>query len=266
MTDYETLETSAKEGWLRINLNRPKARNALSDQMVADLLDVLDKAERDKSIRGVAFRGNGGVFCAGGDLKGFQDFLQGKSDSETLEESSLKAGLLFHKINTLSKITLMLVEGPAMAGGFGIVCAGDIVAVTRSATFALTEVTLGIPPAQIAPYVVGRLGLPVARRLMLTAARFDGVKAGEIGLADFVVDDANGLDEVEKDIRKAVQKCAPGALGTTKNLILAADTLTPEQMRLRAAKDFAACLTGPEGREGIAAFIERRKPSWAEEE
>jgi len=265
MTEFSTLQTTVSAGWLTIRLNRPEARNALSGEMVDQLLDLLTRTAADTSLRGVTFRGNGGTFCAGGDLKAFKSDFQTADDLSQIEMASMKAGELFHIINTLPQVVVMLVEGAAMAGGLGMVCAGDIVAVTHDAKFALTEVTLGIPPAQIAPFVAARLGLATARRLMLTAARFDGVEAGRIGLADYVVDQATDLDAIEADIQKSVRRCAPGANAVTKDILLAGMALAPADQRAYAARGFARCLAGDEGREGVAAFLGKRKPAWAVE-
>ena len=151
-----------------------------------------------------------------------------------------------------------------MAGGLGIVCTGDVVVVTEDAKFALTETTLGIPPAQIAPFVVQRLGMTVARRLMLTAARFTGADAGTLGLADFVAKDVEDMESIEADIRKQVMKCAPGANAVTKEIVLATPKLERGAMLDMAAKGFAECMLGTEGKEGVAAFLEKRKPNWAQ--
>lgn len=260
---YDTLIVSRAANWLTIELNRPKTRNALSNEMVDDLILVLAQTARDSSLRGVTFQGRGGVFCAGGDLKGFKSDLQSDKAIGEVKAASIKAGLLFERIATLPQVVLMLVDGAAMAGGLGMVCAGDIVAVTAKAKFALTEVTLGIPPAQIAPFVVARLGLPRAKRLMLTAARFDGAEAMEIGLADYVVADAAGFEQVEAEVQAAVRRAAPGANAITKNIALATQFLPPNKLRDLAAEGFAKAITGSEGREGIAAFLEKRKPNWA---
>lgn len=150
-----------------------------------------------------------------------------------------------------------------MAGGLGMVCTGDVVAVTADAKFAMTETTLGIPPAQIAPFVAQRLGLRIARRLMLTAARFDGTDAGRLGLADHVVADAAGLEAVEAGLRAQVMRCAPGANAVTKEILLATRHLDREAMLDFAASGFARCMLGEEGREGVAAFLEKRRPSWS---
>ena len=246
-----------REGaWATVWFNRPEARNALSGEMVAELQAALDGLAADTSVRGVTLRGKGGVFCAGGDLKGFQDF----GDQAGIEEASKVAGVLFERVATMPHPVVALVEGAAMAGGLGIVCACDLVAVTPDAKFALTEVTLGIPPAQIAPFVVTRLGLREAKKLMLTAARFDGAGAGRIGLADAVTADLEGY---EAGVRKAVMRCAPGANAVTKDIVLATSRLSGSAMRDYAATGFASCLLD-EGREGVAAFLEKRKPEWAQ--
>lgn len=261
--NYQTLEVSRESNWATIRLNRPEARNALSSEMADDLLLVLGQISQDTSLRGVTFRGNGGVFCAGGDLKAFKSAMQGDQTLEDVKEASLKAGLLFERIATLPQVVLMLVEGAAMAGGLGMVCAGDVVAVTRNCKFALTEVTLGIPPAQIAPFVVARLGLPTAKRLMLTAASFDGAAAQENGLADYVVETAAALDQIEAEVQAAVRRAAPEANRITKNIALATQYLPPNKLRDLAADGFARAIKGAEGKEGVAAFLEKRKPEWA---
>jgi isohexenylglutaconyl-CoA hydratase len=170
---------------------------------------------------------------------------------------------MFDLINEMPQVVVILVEGAAMAGGLGMVCTADAVAVTKDAKFSMTETTLGIPPAQIAPFVAQRLGLRTARRLMVTAARFDGEEAGRLGLADFVVDDATGLDEVEAGIKKQVMRCAPNANAITKGIVLATRHLDRDAMLDFAAAGFAECMLSDEGREGVASFLEKRKPVWS---
>jgi isohexenylglutaconyl-CoA hydratase len=271
----EHLITELREDWLTIWFNRPEARNALSAELTSELRLVLEAVRDDRTVRGITLRGKGGVFCAGGDIKGFKAIFQGgdgngeEGDGQSLDEiaeASRTAGELFDLIDRMPQVVVILVEGAAMAGGLGIVCGGDVVIVTEDAKFALTETTLGIPPAQIAPFVVQRLGLKTARRLMLTAARFDGREAERIGLADFVVADAEALDTAEAGIRKQVRRCAPGANAVTKEIVLAAPRLNRERMIDLAAHGFAECMLGDEGREGVLAFMEKRKPSWAEPE
>ena len=260
-----TIETDVRHAWLTIWLNRPEVRNALNEEMVGELRSVLNAVQDDRSVRGITLRGRDGVFCAGGDLKAFQSDFQGGAEShELVAAASRRTGELFRLVNEMPQVVVILVEGAAIAGGLGLACAGDLVVVTRVSRFALTETTLGIAPAQIAPFVVQRLGLSAARRLMLTAARFDGEEAQRIGLADQVVDDVDALDEAELKIRARVMRSAPGANAMTKELVLAAARLEPQAMLDLAAERFAEGMLSDEGREGISAFIEKRKPSWSD--
>ena len=268
MTDLpqtKTLLLETDAGWLTIWFNTPDNRNALSGELTAELTTVLNTVRADRSVRGITLRGKGGIFCAGGDLKGFRANMQGGSAGhESIAEASRAGGEMFRLVNTMPQVVVVLVEGAAMAGGLGLVCCADIVAVTDAARFALTETTLGIPPAQITPYLVQRLGLSTARRLMLTAERFTGADARRLGLADHVAENVAGLDAYEADIRKRVRRCAPGANAATKELLLAAPSLDAAAMTELAADSFATCMLSDEAREGISAFIEKRRPGWAE--
>ncbi len=257
--------------WLTIWFNRPDNRNALSKELTTELKAVLNAVRDDRAIRGITLRGKGGVFCAGGDLKGFRNNYQGGGQGggqsvDDIAASSRQGGQMFDLINEMPQFVLILVEGAAMAGGLGMVCCADAVAVTKDAKFAMTETAIGIPPAQIAPFVVQRLGLRTARRLMVTAHRFDGKEAGRLGLADYVVEDAAGLDQIQADMHAQVMRCAPGANAVTKAIVLATRHLDRDGQLDFAAKGFAECMLSDEGREGVASFIEKRKPVWAEQE
>ncbi|MEM1409888.1 MAG: enoyl-CoA hydratase/isomerase family protein, partial [Pseudomonadota bacterium] len=245
-----TINCTLNGGWLTIAFNSPENRNALNDERVADLSAVLDAIRDDRTIRGVTLTGEGGVFCAGGDLKAFSAGLQGGADKKAVAEMNRAGGEIFEKVAACPQVVLALVEGAAIAGGLGLACCADIIVVTRNAKFALTETQLGIIPAQIAPYVAKRIGFNTARRLMLTGARFQGDMAKEIGLTDYLVDDASGLAQVEAEVKAAVFGCAPGANASTKALLQDINNLSHEQFKDRAASDFADCLLSEEGREG----------------
>ncbi len=253
------------DGWLTLWMNRPAVRNALGAELLAAMRAALEAVRDDRTVRGITLRGKGGVFCAGGDLKNFRSSFQGGASRAEIAESNAGAGEFFSYLNTMPQVVIMSIEGAAIAGGLGLACTGDVVAVTADTKFAIAETSLGLPPAQIAPFVVQRIGLTAARRLMLTGARFDGREAGRLGLADFVAEDAAGLDAVEADIRKSVRRCAPGANAVTKELVLKAPLLPRDEMIALAGGRFAECMLGEEAREGIAAFLDKRKPSWAAE-
>ena len=157
LPETATLLLDRDDGWLTVWLNRPDARNALSAEMAGELAAVVEAVRDDRTVRGVTFRGKGDVFCAGGDIKGFRSIVEGDAIHDEVAAFSRDAGRLFHAVNELPQVTIMLVHGAAMAGGLGLACAGDIVVVARDTRFALTETLIGIPPAQIAPLVVGHI-------------------------------------------------------------------------------------------------------------
>ena len=267
MTDLPTtekLDLELTDGWLTIWFNSPANRNALSAELANELTATLRAIHDDRSVRGVTLRGRGGVFCAGGDLKAFEAAFAGdKADRREVVRLNEQGGEIFRLVNELPQVTVALVEGAAIAGGLGLICCADIVAVTREAKFALTETQLGIIPAQIAPHVLRRLGEPLTRRLMLTGARFKGGDAAAYGLADFVVDDVAELDTIDKAIQADVMRCAPGANAATKELLRACAQGDRTEFSKYAAAKFAECLLSPEGREGVSAFVQKRPPSWS---
>ena len=260
----KSLILDLKDGWLTIWFNSPENRNALSAELSSELRDTLLSVRNDRSVRGITIRGKGDAFCAGGDLKSFSAlFHEGGAAHADVAAVNEAGGEIFELVNTMPQVVVALVDGAAIAGGLGIVCCCDVVVVTAGAKFSLTETQIGIAPAQIAPFIVQRLGTATARRLMLTGARFKGEEAGQIGLADYVVADSDAFDAVESEIRANVMQCAPGANAVTKEIILSAPALSSSEMRAFAADKFATCMLSEEGREGIASFIERRKPIWA---
>jgi isohexenylglutaconyl-CoA hydratase len=143
-------------------------------------------------------------------------------------------------------------------------CGGDVVLATEDAKFSISETTLGVPPAQIAPFVAARIGVARTRRLALTAHRFDGREAERIGLVDQACADPAELETALAHVLAGIFRCAPEANAATKRLLLASRTLPREALLDQSADAFAASLRGPEGQEGVTAFLEKRKPKWAQ--
>lgn len=259
----QTLILQRQGSVLTIWLNRPEAKNALSAEMTDELSLVLDSIRDDRGIRTILLRGKGGVFCAGGDIKGFKSDMQQVS-AEQVAKGNRGFGDLMIKLNEQPQVVIILVEGAAIGGGLGLACVGDITLVTADARFRLSETSLGIPPAQIAPFVTERVGLTQARRLMLTGARFTGAEAVTLGIAHGVAVDSDDLDAQCQQILQQINACAPGANAVTKSILF--ETLRrPRAAALDfASQGFAQCMLSAEGLEGIAAFVEKRKPSWAE--
>jgi isohexenylglutaconyl-CoA hydratase len=252
-------------GVLHLWLNRPERQNALSSQMVAEIASAFAAIAADRTVRIVILRGAGGTFCAGGDIAGMsaaQAALPPGSPDE-LRDNNRRFGALLEAINAAPQVVIAAVEGYAMGGGFGLACVADITIATTGARFALSEATIGVVAASVSPFVVQRIGLAAARRLGVTAVRIDGTEALALGLASIVVEDRAGLDAAVRDACNHVLKCAPHAIAATKRLMLRAggsDVLA--DLLDDAAKSFAASVRGAEGREGTAAFVEKRKPSW----
>ena len=249
---------------LKIWLNRPQAKNALSEEMTDELHLVLDAVRDDRSIRTLVLRGKGGVFCAGGDIKGFKSDMQAVS-AEQVAKSNRSFGDLMIKINEQPQVVIMLVEGAAIGGGLGLACVADVTLVTADARFRLSETSLGIPPAQIAPFVRERVGLTQARRLMLTGARFQGEEAVRLGIGHQVAMDADDLEAQCEVILGHINACAPGANAVTKGILFESLRRPRAEALDFASQGFAQCMLSPEGLEGIAAFVEKRKPSWADQ-
>ena len=249
---------------MRLTLDDPRRQNALSAEMVAGIEAALDAAPQN--LAALVVEGAGGVFSAGADLKALSEALAkppAPGEPDPLKALNAVGGRFFARFAALPFATIAVVDGAAVGGGMGLAAAADIVIATQRARFALTETSLGIPPAQIAPYLVARLGERVARRLALTGARLDGPEAVAAGLADFSCDGDAERDARLAALLSAVERCAPGANAETKRLFRACRTEPPEAYVETAAQSFAAALRGPEGREGLAAFTEKRAPSWA---
>lgn len=260
-TDKIRLDVSG--GWLTIWLDNPKNKNAIDDAMCADLLAVLDAVRDERSIRGITLRGKNGVFCSGGDLKSFNAMQAPGVTKADVAKMNRGIGDVFIALNEAPQVVICLVEGAAIAGGLGMMCCGDVIIAAEHAKFSLTETMLGIPPAQIAPFVVARVGLPTARRIMLTGARFTGIEAKEYSLVDELGASVTELEDIEAKIKRGVLKCGPGAIAATKHLILSSRDTSGEAMMDHAADVFAACMLSDEGKEGISSFVEKRKPNWS---
>jgi isohexenylglutaconyl-CoA hydratase len=247
---------------LTIWFNRPESRNALSAGMADELASVLEALPREP-YRFVVLRGKSGTFCSGGDLKMFRNVFQAGTPREDIVAFNADFGRMMSAIRRLPQLFVVVIEGAAMAGGLGIACLADVVITTADARFALTEVTLGIPPAQITPVVIKRIGASEARRLLLTAQRFDGVEAHRLGFAHFVEPDLEALNARLRSVLRDAHRGAPGAIALTKQIILASEELDADSLVQFAAERFADAMLGDEAREGMQAFADKRPTSWS---
>ena len=259
------LELERQGAQLFITMNDPATRNALSATMLADLGAVLAVTRDDRTLRALILQGCGGMFCAGGNLKGaFGEAAPAAGARDPVHEENQRGGRLFHDLNRHPMAVIALVDGPAMGGGLGLACCADIVITTPRARFALSETSLGLTPAQIAPFVINRIGLATARRLALTGARFDGAVAAAIGLSDHHCDSAEHAAATVQGLLVDIGRCGPHANAVTKALLFDVAAINRDDLIQRAADAFTVCLRSEEGREGIAAFVDKRRPIWAD--
>ncbi|CAI8758874.1 isohexenylglutaconyl-CoA hydratase [Pseudomonas sp. IT-P2] len=261
LPDCQTLLLERHNGVLHITLNRPDSRNAMSLQMVAELRAVLANVRDDRSIRALVLSGAGGHFCAGGDIK---DMANARAQgSDAYRELNRVFGSLLEEAQHAPQVLITVLQGAVLGGGFGLACVSDIAIADHQAQFGLPETSLGLLPAQIAPFVVQRIGLTETRRLALTAARFDGHQARRLGLVHFVEQDPQALAERLDEVLDHVLCCAPEANAMTKKLLLASAGQPSSELLDEAAQWFSAAVTGAEGIEGTMAFVQKRKPRWA---
>ncbi len=265
LPNTKDIELELADGWLTLWFNRPDNRNALTQTLAGELKDVFAAVRDDRTVRGIVLRGRGGTFCAGGDLKGFKGNQDGGATHESIAAGNRAGGDIFKAVTEAPQVVVAAVEGHALAGGLGLVCCSDVAIVDAGAKFALTETALGIVPAQIAPHVVARVGFTTARRLMLTGARFQGAEAVTLGIAHQAVTGADEMEAALAVVKAQVKNCAPGANAATKQVLLASRHMQGDDLSAFAADRFADCMLGDEAREGMKAFVEKRKPEWANE-
>jgi len=254
------LKVETSGGVARVTLDRPEIRNAFDDALIAALASVLRELDADEGVRAVVLAGNGPAFCAGADLN-WMKRMAGYGYEQNLADAQALAGML-KTLDRMAKPTIARVHGPAFAGGVGLVAACDIAVGSPEAKFCLSEAKLGLSPATISPYVVRAMGERMARRYFLTAEVFDAAEACRVGLLT-AVSPSEKLDGEIEEMLKHILQGGPQALAKIKDLIRAVSSgPVDDGMIADTAKRIAEIRVSAEGREGIASFLEKRKPSW----
>ncbi|WNC74218.1 enoyl-CoA hydratase/isomerase family protein [Thalassotalea psychrophila] len=267
LPDCEHLLLNEQNGVLAITLNRPEVRNAMNLALVNQLMTVFTAIEQVPAIKVVVLRGANGNFCAGGDLKDMANARKavnaGKDDvKDPFYQLNRAFGQMISQINAAPQVVITLLEGIVLGGGFGLACISDIAIADSQTQFGLPETRLGLPPAQIAPFVVERIGLTQARRIMLTGARFDGVEAKNFGVVHFVSNSNEEMSQLLAQQLAQIQLCAPNANRTTKRIMLSVGKIANKTLLDNAAQDFSMAIQSAEGIEGTNAFIEKRPANW----
>ena len=261
MSEYQSILTEIDGNVGILTLNRAQRHNAFDEQLIAEITEGLREFEADARVRAVVLSSTGKSFCAGADLN-WMKRVAGCTPEENLLDAKRLAELL-STLNELSKPTLARVQGPAYGGGVGLIAACDIAIGTYDAVFALSEVKLGIVPAVISPYVLAAIGERYSRRYMLTAERFSAAEAYRIGLLHELVPGEEQLDEAIAEILDSLLANGPCAQAECKALIriVAGQPIDAETID-ETARRITRVRASPEGREGLAAFLEKRQPNW----
>lgn len=257
----QLVKISREDGVARIVLDRPELNNALNPQLIDELSAALDATAGDASIATVVLSGEGKSLCAGADINRMREaaaFSRDDNIRDALPLSNMLAAL-----DRLPQTTIGRVHGPIYGGGVGVVAACDIAIASEEATFCLSEVRLGIVPGMISPYVVRAIGERTARRYFQTAEVFDAHEARRIGLVHEVVA-ADALDERIAKLLKQLRSAAPGARAVAKKLAGDIAGRTIDDALIRETSELIADVRArSEAREGLSAFLEKRKPSWS---
>lgn len=267
LPECKNLLLQSSEGLLFVMFNRPQARNAMSSELLDELVQVFDAIRDDRSVRAVVLRGAGGNFCAGGDIKDMaaarQALMKAKAGEDPIAAYNRRFGVMLRKVNEAPQATIAVCEGAVLGGGFGLACVADITLTHAEANFGLPETGLGLPPAQIAPFVVQRIGLAQARRLAVCGARFQGEEAVQLGIAHAMFREEEQLTLLLGGTIKLIRRCAPQANADTKEIMLRVGHMDQDQVLDYAALKFSEAVRSAEGAEGTSAFIEKRLPKWA---
>lgn len=254
------VQLTLEEGVARLTLDRPELHNAFDDALIAELARALAEIERDDAVRLAVLGASGRSFSAGADL-GWMRRVADRSAAENRRDAESFAAMM-QALHRLPKPTIAAVQGPAYGGGVGLIAACDLALAVDGASFALTEVRLGLIPAVIAPYVIAAIGERAARRYFLTGERFGAAEALRLGLVHEVAPPERLEELVGRRIEDLLAG-GPEAQAAAKRLIERVGR-APIDAALIAdtAERIARIRSGAEAREGIAAFLEKRKPAW----
>ncbi|SJZ53467.1 isohexenylglutaconyl-CoA hydratase [Enhydrobacter aerosaccus] len=271
MGDYDTITLTRDGAVMRLMLNRPERRNALTQAMMLELEDAFNRVAADNECRLLVLRGAGGHFSAGGDLAAMAemppapDKTNGNGTADPLVANYRQFGRALDALNTVPQPTIAVVEGSAVGGGFGMACCSDVVILHESARFGLPEPKAGFIPSQILPFIVRRIGEGATRDLALTARVIDAAEAYRIGVGRHLCATTADLNRTLKAAIDDVLKLEPQALATVKRLTLASATEDQHAVLDDAAHSLVGLLRRPQASEGIAAFLNKKSPSWAKD-
>lgn len=257
---YQTIELVRTGTVATVWLNRPEVRNAFNEIVIAEITQVFNALHNDTNVRVVVLAARGSAFCAGADLNWMKK-MSAYGEAENIADAAALAEMM-HAIYRCAKPTVARIQGDCYAGGMGLVSACDIAIAQQSAEFCLSEVRLGLIPATISPYVLRAMGERAAHRYFLTAERFSAQQAKTMGMVHEVAE-ADALDHAVNTMVQTLLTCSPHAIAQAKNLLhaVAGQEINPDLIA-DTVKRIAVSRASEQGREGVQAFLNKRKPSW----
>ncbi|WP_334020864.1 enoyl-CoA hydratase/isomerase family protein [Alteromonas sp. S015] len=263
-TVFKEISAQLADGVLHIQFNRPHKKNAMNLAFVEEVMQCFTYGEELSGLRAVVVVGSEGNFCAGGDISDMHlSSLSESEREETIWHFNRSFGRMITQVKHSPIPVIAAVEGAVLGGGFGLACVADITIASDNAFFALPETGLGVIPAQIAPFVAGRIGIDHTKRLALTGEKLNAEQALHLGLVHRVCSPQTLKGQINSVI-KQVKQCAPEANSSTKRLLLGLNNTPLEQILDNAAAAFVRALSSEEGVEGTKAFMQKRKPFWCE--
>lgn len=243
-------------------LSNPEKHNAFDDAMIADLLAAFDRLGKDDGVRLIVLAAEGKSFSAGADLSWMKRMAHFSYEDNIRDAQALAA--LFRQLNALPKPTIARVQGAAFGGAVGLVSCCDIAVASARASFALSEVKIGLVPATISPYVVAAIGAKAARRYFLTGERFDADTAQRLGLLNVVVADDSAMDEEINRFIELLLGNGSNAIRVSKQLIFTvANKDIDDELVRHTSEAIARARVSAEGQEGLSAFVGKRPAAWA---
>lgn len=256
----QALTVTVQDRIARITLTRPEVRNAFNDAVIQQLKAAFETVGAMEDVRAVVLAAEGPAFCAGADLNWMRRMADYTREENIADAGQLAAMLM--AIYECPKPTIAAVQGDVFAGGMGLVAACDMAVSVRTATYCLSEVKLGLIPATISPYVIRAMGARAAHRYFLTAERFSAEEAHRIGFVHELVD-ADALDAKVAELAQALVSASPAAVRACKKLVQdVAGREIDAQLIATTVEGIAEIRASDEGREGVASFLQKRKPAW----
>jgi len=257
---YETIKVLRDKNIATVQLNRPEVHNAMNEKLIKELTTCFRELSRDDNTKIIILTGSGKSFCAGADLNWMKSMVN-YSKEENMQDSKLLLDL-FETIYNCPKPLIGRINGHAFGGGLGLLAICDITIAIPGLKFAFSEVKLGIIPSVISTYIVRRIGLANMRRLFITGERFDSKYAKKIGLLDYVVPEGEFDAEIQK-YAEQLRSSGPRAIQEVKDLVDKCQQMNVERYKEFTVKKIAELRVSQEGREGINAFLEKRKSKWS---